>query len=218
MDTVKMGSFLKELRKEKGLTQGQLAQQMNVTDRSVSRWETGVNMPDLDILLTLSELYGVDIKEILDGQRSPREEEAQQREVLEKVAAYSALKERSLLTRIFWVVMLGILALGVAVVINMELIRTVTGGGLVLLFTMLAFAVYTLCLFATRLGKTAQGGLAILISAFGAVILSNVWILLVFLDENGYYNYGMTGSYFIFGVILTTFLATGGLTCLLCKR
>ena len=49
MNQQKIGSFLKELRKEKGLTQEQFSEIMNVSGRTVSRWETGSNMPDLDI-------------------------------------------------------------------------------------------------------------------------------------------------------------------------
>ena len=55
MDQKKIGSFLKELRKEKGLTQEQLAERLKVSSRSVSRWETGNNMPDLSILVELSD-------------------------------------------------------------------------------------------------------------------------------------------------------------------
>ena len=51
MDLMKIGTFLQELRKEKGLTQEQLAEQLGVARRTVSRWETGANMPDLDILV-----------------------------------------------------------------------------------------------------------------------------------------------------------------------
>lgn len=50
MDQKKIGGFLKELRKEKGVTQEQLAEQFSVSSRTVSRWENGNNMPDLDIL------------------------------------------------------------------------------------------------------------------------------------------------------------------------
>ena len=69
MDLVKIGKFIQELRKEKGLTQEQLAEQMGVARRTVSRWETGNNMPDLDILVELSDLYEVDLREILNGER-----------------------------------------------------------------------------------------------------------------------------------------------------
>ena len=69
MDLVKIGKFLQELRKEQGLTQEQLAEQMGVARRTVSRWETGSNMPDLDILIELSDLYAVDLREIFNGER-----------------------------------------------------------------------------------------------------------------------------------------------------
>ena len=67
MDIKKIGSLLKELRKEKGLTQEQLAEEFYVSSRTVSRWETGSNLPDIDILIGLSEYYNVDIRELLDG-------------------------------------------------------------------------------------------------------------------------------------------------------
>lgn len=69
MDMKKIGNFLKELRKEKELTQEQLAEIFNVSRRTVSRWETGNNIPDLDILIELSDYYHVDLREILDGER-----------------------------------------------------------------------------------------------------------------------------------------------------
>ena len=53
MDQKKTGSFLKELRKEKKITQEQLAELFNVSGKTVSRWETGRNMPDLDLLIRL---------------------------------------------------------------------------------------------------------------------------------------------------------------------
>ena len=61
MDQKKIGSFLKELRKEKGLTQEQLAELMYVSDRTVSRWETGSNLPSLDILIRISDYYNVEL-------------------------------------------------------------------------------------------------------------------------------------------------------------
>ena len=52
MDQVKIGSFLKELRKERSLTQESLAEKLNVSNRTISRWETGSNMPDIGMLRT----------------------------------------------------------------------------------------------------------------------------------------------------------------------
>ena len=57
VDQVKIGNFLKKLRKEKGITQEQLAEILNVSGRTVSRWETGNNMPDISILVDLSLIH-----------------------------------------------------------------------------------------------------------------------------------------------------------------
>ena len=82
MDQMKIGAFLKKLRKEKNLTQEQLAEQFNVSGRTVSRWETGINMPDISILVNLAEFYNVGIPEIIDGERKG---EKMNEEVKEKV-------------------------------------------------------------------------------------------------------------------------------------
>ena len=66
MDQKKIGSFLKELRKEKDITQEQLAEKINVSGRTVSRWETGSNMPDISLLAELADFYDVSIPEIME--------------------------------------------------------------------------------------------------------------------------------------------------------
>ncbi len=76
MDTVQIGKFLKTLRKEKAMTQEELSQVLNVSSKTVSRWETGVNLPDLDMLIILSQYYGVDIQELLNGERKAAEAQA----------------------------------------------------------------------------------------------------------------------------------------------
>ena len=69
MDSQKIGTFLRELRKEKNLTQEQLAEILGVSGRTVSRWETGSNMPDLAIMIDLADYYDIDNKELLNGER-----------------------------------------------------------------------------------------------------------------------------------------------------
>ena len=73
MEQQKIGQLLKELRREKGLTQAQLAEQFGVSDRSVSRWETGVTLPDLSILVELADFYKIDLRELIDGERKTAE-------------------------------------------------------------------------------------------------------------------------------------------------
>ena len=69
MDQAKTGAFIAQLRKEAGFTQAQLGERVSVTNKTVSRWENGNYMPDLDTCLQLSELFGVTVNELLLGQR-----------------------------------------------------------------------------------------------------------------------------------------------------
>lgn len=89
MDLVKIGAFLKELRKEKDITQEELADKMGVSRRTVSRWETGSNMPDMDILIDISDFYDVDLREILDGERKEERMDKEMKETVMKVAEFS---------------------------------------------------------------------------------------------------------------------------------
>ena len=89
MDQQKIGSFLKELRKGKDLTQEEVAEKLNVSGRTVSRWETGSNMPDLGILVELADFYDVDIREILNGERNNGKMNEELKDTLEQVAEYS---------------------------------------------------------------------------------------------------------------------------------
>ncbi|MCC8164472.1 MAG: helix-turn-helix domain-containing protein [Lachnospiraceae bacterium] len=96
MNMKKTGEFLKMLRKEKGLTQEQLAEILLVSGRTVSRWETGTNMPDLAVLIQIAEFYEVEVKEILDGERKGGTMDKEWKETLAKVADYNKLeKEKS---------------------------------------------------------------------------------------------------------------------------
>lgn len=73
MDNRKVGELIYKLRKEKGLTQKQLADQMNISDRTISKWERGYGCPDVTLLPSLSTLLGVQIENILDGELSMNE-------------------------------------------------------------------------------------------------------------------------------------------------
>lgn len=121
MDQARIGKFLQELRKEKGLTQEQLAERFYVARRTVSRWETGANMPDLDILIKLADFYDVDLRELLDGERKEEEMDKQTQETVLKVAEYSnAQQERATkMMRMFFVAGIVVL-LGKLVVMMTE--------------------------------------------------------------------------------------------------
>lgn len=73
MKQIEVGAFITQCRKEKKLTQAQLAEKLNITDRAVSKWETGKSMPDSSIMLELCEILGITVNELLMGEREKRE-------------------------------------------------------------------------------------------------------------------------------------------------
>lgn len=97
MDTVKTGKFLAQLRRERELTQEQLAERLGTSNKTISRWENGNYMPPVEMLCELSEFYGVSINELLSGKRlEEREEKPAAEENLKEVLSVSTfgLEER----------------------------------------------------------------------------------------------------------------------------
>lgn len=107
MDQKKIGSLLKELRKEKGLTQEQFAEIVNVSNRTVSRWENGNNMPDLDILIQISDYYEINLRELLDGERKSDNMNKELEDTVLKVADYTNSETERYTKRIFWLLLIG---------------------------------------------------------------------------------------------------------------
>ena len=74
MDTIKIGNFLKQLRKENGFTQEQLGEKIGVTNKTISRWETGTYLPPVECLAMLSDIYKISINELVAAQRLQKDE------------------------------------------------------------------------------------------------------------------------------------------------
>ncbi len=101
MDQIKIGAFLKELRKEHELSQEQLAQRFNVSSRSVSRWENGNTMPDISIMIELADYYDIDIRDLLRGERKSEKMEENLKETLVMVADYTEADKEKLLNKVY---------------------------------------------------------------------------------------------------------------------
>ena len=78
MDQIKIGKFITECRKKKNLTQAQLAENLNITDRAISKWETGKAMPDSDIMLDLCAILEISVNELLCGEKIDIEQKNEQ--------------------------------------------------------------------------------------------------------------------------------------------
>ena len=68
MNQEKIGKFISKLRKEKNMTQQELADKINVTDRAVSHWENGRSIPDISLFKPLCEIFNISINELISGE------------------------------------------------------------------------------------------------------------------------------------------------------
>ena len=93
MNQEKIGSFISALRKEKQLTQEQLGDKLGVSQKSVSRWETGKNMPDISLLKPLSLELGITVSELIEGERQPEADKTTEQSV-DQIIEYT-VKTRS---------------------------------------------------------------------------------------------------------------------------
>lgn len=118
IDQIRIGNFLKELRREKELTQEQLAEKFGVSSRSVSRWENGNTMPELGILVELADFYEVDIKEIIDGERKSEIMKKEEKETLHKVADYAEAEKKIVVKRRCIVTFVGTLFFSLSIMIG----------------------------------------------------------------------------------------------------
>ena len=119
MDQTKTGTFLKTLRKEKNLTQEQLAEQLGVSGRTVSRWETGSNMPDISLLVEIAEFYNISVTELIDGERKSGNMNEEAREVADKMADYAGTEKTTIIRNIRNHSLLGLCGIIVLFILEM---------------------------------------------------------------------------------------------------
>lgn len=108
MDQQKIGALLKQLRKERALTQEQLAAHFGVSGRSVSRWENGNNLPDLATLVELADFYGVEIRALLDGEGGDEAVKPEEKATMMAVVQYTDEEKSGLLARMHRLFLAGL--------------------------------------------------------------------------------------------------------------
>ena len=151
MDQIKIGTFLKLLRKEKNLTQEQLAEQLGVSNRTVSRWENGNNMLDISLLSEIAEFYDVSIPELIYGERKSENMREEAKEVAETMSDYAKAEKETLVKSIRNMSLIGLIALIIYMVLGRtsvydrnNLFRYVYGISEALIYvTVLMFPLYT---------------------------------------------------------------------------
>ena len=207
MDTIKFGLFLKSLRAERGLTQEELAERLGVAGRTVSRWETGANLPDLDVLVMLADYFEVDLRELIGGERRTVEDSSTD-DGLKKAIEYSGARERILIRHIILTVVLGIVAWCASLAAALIFLDGVVGGEVILAYTLAGMLIYFLCMLSGRKVGSVRRLIPVLVGGFTAVTLSNLGVVAVFFGDGSYHNYGIVGVWYAAAIYLATFTVT----------
>lgn len=199
MDQKKIGFFLKELRKEKGITQEEFAEELNVSGRTVSRWETGNNMPDISLLIEIADFFDVSIPEIINGERKSEIMNEEVKEVADKLSDYANAEKEIMLKNIRNCSIMGTIALAVYSVLELTglvfqniIFQKIAGYCETLaLVTVIMIMVHTTGLIyklpkkknndkIARLPKVVQMIIALMVAFVGAVIIKMLLTVLLF--------------------------------------
>jgi len=218
MNQIKIGQVLKELRKEKGLTQEQFAEKFYLSRRTVSRWENGNNMPDLDILLALAEFYAVDIREIMDGERKSGTMNTEQQEMFAKLTDYSKCKEQLLLRKLIAIVTVGMIAWAVSFAFLLMFMNSATGAGLLLIFEAVMLLLYGAGMLCVTSNRSVEGFLNSVLGAAIALVISNISLAVIFFGTGSYYNHGIVGVYYALLSLLVVFVIIGVVMTVISKK
>ena len=195
MDQKKIGNFLKELRKEKNLTQEQAADKLGVSGRTISRWETGAYMPDISLIVDIAEMYDVDVRDIIDGERKDINMNSEVKEVAVKMADYSAMQTESLKK---WVKTMSVSLLIVSVfLVIMEVVSEIVTLRMIGLFDT---RVYTFRIISGFLGPAS-------IMAYITMALSVMGIVFATGKHRQYARSQKAGSLVKVGVVIAILLA-----------
>ena len=111
MDQIKIGKFIAERRKLKSLTQAQLAEKLNITDRAVSKWENGRSLPDSAIMLELCEILGITVNDLLCGEVVVMEK--YNKEMEKNLLEMAREKEKSDKQLLMVEIVMGIVSIGI---------------------------------------------------------------------------------------------------------
>ena len=106
MDQVKIGKFIAGRRKSMSLTQAQLAEKLDITDKAVSKWERGMAMPDTSIMLALCDILCISVNELLSGEKIHMENSNQKNEQLLLDMAKELEKKNKTIWSSMWAIMI----------------------------------------------------------------------------------------------------------------
>lgn len=99
MDAKKLGQFIAEMRKEKEMTQAELASKLHVTDKAISKWERGLGLPDINSIEPLADALGISVAEVMQAERIPDDHVTQENASEMLTNAFDIMKQQRKLER-----------------------------------------------------------------------------------------------------------------------
>ena len=150
MDQIKIGKFIAECRKKNKLTQMQLAEKLNITDRAISKWENGKTMPDSSIMLDLCNELKISVNELLSGELISMENKSEKQEQILLDMAKQVEQKNKIIWTSMWVIMgVSMIALFVGICIAAFLIPEGIGQLITILGICIVFLIP--CFYALKL-------------------------------------------------------------------
>jgi len=185
LDQQKIGKFLKQLRNEKQMTQEMLAQVFNVSSRTISRWETGCNLPDISLLVEIADFFDVDVREIIEGERKSDMMNEELHDVAEKMADYADAEKTNLLNWVRGFSLTGTFLLTLAIALQCINYEPNFMRALAILFSFLGFVGMAITTLYTngilqKLAKKKHFGLVVKVIV-GVLAIFSLRFILVFL-------------------------------------
>ena len=122
MNQIKIGRFIAECRKQKNLTQMQLAEKLGITDKAISKWERGMAMPDTSIMLELCDILGISVNELLSGEKISMENNQINQQLLLDMAKELEKKNKTIWSSMWAIMIVSMAALLAGILIAVFLI------------------------------------------------------------------------------------------------
>lgn len=199
MNQVDIGRFIAMCRKEKNLTQAQLAEKLNITDRAISKWETGRSMPDSSIMLELCKILGITVNELLSGERIQMEN--YDKRVDENLLALKRKDENNIkINIIFSVIFSASLLIGIIVCMICDLALT---GGLTWSLIPISSILFTWAIVFPAVMAGRRGVFRSLVISFiilSILIIPFLYVLSVILSVKAVFSIGAVMS--VFSILL----------------
>lgn len=121
MDNKKIGLFIANLRKDKNMTQKDLASQLYVSDKAVSKWERGINLPDITLIEKIADILEVDVSEILKGEKIETEIESKEKIVIDSIPSFQKKYFKKTFIKIMIIIIIGLTMFYTAILVIGEL-------------------------------------------------------------------------------------------------